>query len=98
MMERLAKSYGDRLLILGVGFGEEPSAVREFVGRYGITYPILLDPTVENFYRWSAPFGLPRHYFTDPHGTIVYEVTRELPPGQMAGVLEDLIGPIRRTE
>nr|MBA2631807.1 TlpA family protein disulfide reductase [Chloroflexota bacterium] len=39
MMQRLAEAYGDRLLILGVDYGEEPGAVRDFVDRYGITYP-----------------------------------------------------------
>lgn len=95
MMERLAEAYGDRLLVLGVDFGEEPSAVREFVERYGITYPILLDPTLENFFRWSPLFGLPRHYFIDPDGTVVYEVQGELPPGEMAAVLEKLLGSLK---
>lgn len=94
MMQRLAEAYGDRLLILGVDFGEEPEAVREFVDRYDITYPILLDPTLANFYRWSPLFGLPRHYFIDADGTVVYEVAGELPPGQMAAVLDELLGPV----
>lgn len=98
MMQRLAEAYGDRLLVLGVDFGEEPSAVREFVERYGITYPILLDPTLENYYRWSPHFGLPRHYFIDPDGTVVYEVPGELPPSDMARVLEQLLGRIQRTD
>lgn len=92
MMERLAQAYGDRLLVLGVDFGEEPGAVRTFVERYGITYPILLDPTLDNFYRWSPVFGLPRHYFVDADGTVVYEVTGELAPEEMASVLEELLG------
>jgi len=98
MMQRLAEAYGDRLLILGVDYGEEPGAVRDFVDRYGITYPILLDPTLENFFRWSPVFGLPRHYFVDSSGTVVYEVSGELPADQMAGVLEELIGPIEPTD
>lgn len=98
MMQRLAQAYGDRLLILGVDFGEEPAAVRDFADRYGISYPILLDPTLENFYRWSPQFGLPRHYFVDPSGTVVYEVPGELPASQMAGVLEKLLGPTEPKE
>lgn len=93
MMQRLSEAYGDRLLILAVDFGEEVGAVRTFVERYGLTYPVLLDPSLENFYRWSAQFGLPRHYFVDAEGTIVYEVVGELPPETMAGVVEDLLGP-----
>lgn len=94
MMERLAQAYGDRLLVVGVDFGEELRAVNEFVDRYGITYPILLDPDLENFFRWSPQFGLPRHYFVDANGTVVYEVLGELDPQQMAGVLADLLDPV----
>ncbi|MEJ7803699.1 MAG: TlpA disulfide reductase family protein [Candidatus Limnocylindria bacterium] len=98
MMQRLAEAYGDRLLILGVDYGEEPGAVRDFVDRYGITYPILLDPSLQNFFRWSPVFGLPRHYFVDSGGTVVYEVPGELPAGQMAGVLDELLGPVEPTD
>jgi cytochrome c biogenesis protein CcmG/thiol:disulfide interchange protein DsbE len=95
MMQRLADAYGDRLLILGVDFGEEPAAVRQFVDRYGIGYPILLDPTLETFYRWSPQFGLPRHYFLDARGTVVREIAGELPPEQMVALLDELLGPPR---
>lgn len=93
MMQRLADAYGDRLLILGVDFGEEPSAVRQFVDRYGIGYPILLDPTLDTFYRWSSQFGLPRHYFVDAGGTVIREIPGELPPDQMVALLDELLGP-----
>ncbi len=93
MMQRLADAYGDRLLILGVDFGEEPSAVRQFVDRYGIGYPILLDPTLDTFYRWSPQFGLPRHYFVDARGTVIREITGELPPDRMLVLLAELLGP-----
>ncbi len=93
MTQRLADAYGDRLLILGVDFGEEPAAVRQFVDRYGIGYPILLDPTLDTFYRWSPQFGLPRHYFVDAGGTVVREVAGELPPEEMLALLSELLGP-----
>ena len=93
MMQRLADAYGDRLLILGVDFGEEPAAVRQFADRYAIGYPILLDPTLDTFYRWSPQFGLPRHYFVDARGTVVREIPGELPPEQMVALLDELLGP-----
>ena len=93
MMQRLADAYGDRLLILGVDFGEEPSAVRQFADRYGIDYPILLDPTLDTFYRWSPQFGLPRHYFIDAGGTVIREIAGELPPEEMLALLSELLGP-----
>ena len=91
MMQRLHERYGDRVLILGVDFGEERSAVDDFVSRYGITYPILLDPTLENFYRWSPTFGLPKHYFVNADGVVVREIPGELPPSRMLETLDDLL-------
>lgn len=92
-MERLAEVYGDRLLILGIDWGEERASVAGFAGRYAIGYPILLDPTLANFYRWAAGAGLPRHYFVDAEGRVVREVVGPLEPARMAAILSDLLGP-----
>ena len=94
-MQRLHERFGDRVLIVGVDFGEEPGAVADFVDRYGITYPILLDPQLNNFYRWSPQFGLPRHYFVDGTGRVVREVPGGLPPEKMIETLEQLLGESR---
>ena len=92
-MQALADRYGDELLILGVDWGEERSAVEDFVERYGISYPILLDPSLDDYYRWSPQFGLPRHYFVGPDGTVLREVIGELPPDRMAEILDEMLGP-----
>ena len=91
MMQRLHERFGDRVLILGVDFGEERGTVVDFVERYGITYPILLDPTLDAFYRWSPQFGLPKHYFVDANGVVVREIPGELPPEAMLQTLEELL-------
>lgn len=92
-MQRLADAYADRLLVLGVDWGESRASVTDFAGRYALRYPILLDPKLDNFYRWSSRDGLPRHYFVDGRGTLVREVIGPLAPAQMATILEELIGP-----
>jgi thiol-disulfide isomerase/thioredoxin len=92
-MQRLAEAYGNRLLVLGVDRGESRQSVESFVDRYEIGYPILLDPTLDNFYRWSSLDGLPRHYFVDDSGTVVREVIGPLDPARMAALLEELLGP-----
>jgi len=97
MMQRLHERYGDRVLILGVDFGEERGTVTDFIDRYGITYPILLDPTLENFYRWSPQFGLPKHYFVDANGVVLREIPGELPPEAMLATLDELLGDLRGT-
>ena len=93
-MQRLADAYGDRLLILGIDWGESRQSVEDFVARYEVGYPILLDPTLANFYRWSSLDGLPRHYFVNDAGTIVREVIGPLDPARMASILDDLLGPV----
>ena len=92
-MQRLADAYGDRLLVLGLDWGESRASVVDFIERYEISYPILLDPSLDNFYRWSARSGLPRHYFVDGSGTVVREVIGPLAPARMLEMVEELLGP-----
>ena len=91
-MERIAEAYGDELLILGVNWGEGRDAVGDWVERYGITYPILLDPGLATYYRWADADGLPRHYFIGPEGTVVREIVGPLDPARMVGIVEELLG------
>ena len=90
-MQALAEEHPDDLLILGVDWGEGSDRVRDFVERYAIDYPILLDPTLEVFYRWSSTDGLPRHYFVGPDGTVVREVIGPLAPARMVQILNELL-------
>ncbi|MEP7040785.1 MAG: TlpA disulfide reductase family protein [Chloroflexota bacterium] len=92
-MQRLADAYGDHLLILGIDWGESRASVTDFVDRYAISYPILLDPSLDNFYHWSGRSGLPRHYFVDGGGTVVREIIGPLAPARMLEIVEELLGP-----
>jgi thiol-disulfide isomerase/thioredoxin len=92
-MQALSEAYGDRLLILGVDWGESRESVASFLDRYGIRYPILLDPTLDTYYRWAATDALPRHFFVDAQGVVVREVIGELEPARMEVILGELIGP-----
>jgi thiol-disulfide isomerase/thioredoxin len=91
-MQRLGEAYGGELLIVGVDWGEGREAVEGFVDRYGIAYPILLDPTLENYYRWASTDGLPRHYFVGRDGVVLREVIGPLDPDQMVAIVEELLG------
>jgi thiol-disulfide isomerase/thioredoxin len=90
-MQRLATEYADELLILGVDWGEGRDAVTDFVERYGVTYPILLDPTLETYYRWAGTDGLPRHYFIGAEGTVLREIIGPLDPARMVAILDELL-------
>jgi thiol-disulfide isomerase/thioredoxin len=90
-MQRLADAYPDELLILGVDWGEEERAVRDFVERYAIEYPILLDPDLDAYYRWASTDGLPRHYFIGAEGTVLREIVGPLEPARMVAIVEELL-------
>jgi thiol-disulfide isomerase/thioredoxin len=90
-MQRLATEYADDLLVLGVNWGEEDAAVADFVGRYGVTYPILLDPGLDIYYDWAGTDGLPRHYFIGESGTVLREVIGPLDPARMVEIVEELL-------
>jgi thiol-disulfide isomerase/thioredoxin len=92
-MQRLEDAYGNRLVVLGLDWGESRASVEDFIGRYEVSYPILLDPTLDNYYRWSARAGLPRHYFVNGNGTVVREVIGPLAPARMLEIVEELLGP-----
>ena len=91
-MQRLAEAHEGELLVLGVDWGEGRDAVEDFVDRYGVTYPILLDPSLENYYRWATADGLPRHYFIGSDGTVLREIIGPLDPAQMVAILDELLG------
>ena len=90
-MQRLADAYARELVVLGVDWGEGRDAIEDFIDRYGVTYPILLDPTLENYYRWASTDGLPRHYFIGSDGTVLREVIGPLEPSEMATILDELL-------
>jgi thiol-disulfide isomerase/thioredoxin len=90
-MQRIAEEYADDLLILGVNWGEEDAAVTDFADRYGVTYPVLLDPGLDIYYDWAGTDGLPRHYFIGESGTVLREVIGPLEPARMVEIVEELL-------
>ncbi len=90
-MQRLSEQYADELLVLGVDWGEGRDVVEDFVERYGVEYPILLDPGLEAYYRWAGTDGLPRHYFIGVEGTVLREVIGPLEPSRMVAIVEELL-------
>lgn len=69
-LEAVARRYADRgLVVVGVNIGESPSAVRSFVDRSGLTFPVWLDPG-EASLRAFATISLPSTFLIDPSGLV----------------------------
>lgn len=90
-MQALGERYPGRLLILGVNWGEATDSIADFVGRYEVDYPIVLDPTLDTYYAWNPTDGLPRHFFVDGDGIVVRQVIGPLAPSAMVEILDELL-------
>jgi peroxiredoxin len=77
------------LVVLAIDIQEPAEVVREYAGRYELTYPIAFD-TYAAIMKTYAVFGLPTHYFIDRDGTIrdryFGPLTRELMERRIAAI------------
>ncbi len=69
LLQRLAERYADRLVVLGVNYGEDAAAVQAFAAEYGLTFPLLLDPQ-RQVVRLYGVRGLPTTVFLDAEGRV----------------------------
>lgn len=68
-LEEAWRAYRSRgLVVVGIEQQDAPATVRDFVARFGVTYPVLLDE--EGKYGAAAGFGLPTSAFLDRGGNI----------------------------
>lgn len=87
-LQRMYEKYKDEgVVILGVNLGEKPIVrVENFTKRFGVTYPILLDPELEIRDRYAVR-SYPTTFFVDAKGII-----REIKVGGMTeGFMETQI-------
>jgi len=61
--------HKDGLVLIGIDIQEEPTGVREYVTRYGMTYTIGMDVSGAVMHTYRV-FGIPTHYFIDRNGII----------------------------
>ncbi len=71
---RALDSHGSKgLTVVGVNIEESTSVAQDFVGEFGVEYPIPMDfdGAVFRAYGGGGPSGPPRSFFIDPDGVIV---------------------------
>ncbi|WP_324891803.1 redoxin domain-containing protein [Paenibacillus sp.] len=90
-LQRMHEKYAEQgVVILGVNLGEKPVVrVEQFVDRFGVTYPILLDPELDVRDRYGVR-SYPTTFFVDSAG-----VVREVKVGGMTeGYMDSVIGQL----
>ncbi|MBD8032488.1 MULTISPECIES: peroxiredoxin family protein [Solibacillus] len=73
-LQRIYEEYNDQLEILAVNMTKKdtPKDVQEFVNRYGLTFPVLLDEQGDVSMTYGA-FTIPTTIFIDEKGNIKHE-------------------------
>ncbi len=73
LLERAAKSYGADVQFIGVASRDERRPAEQFIDRFGVSYPNLIDTTGE-IRRFLGVRGLPTTYVFDRRGRLVGQI------------------------
>jgi peroxiredoxin len=74
--DRLPAPQGQGAEVFAINAGQERPAVAAFIGKLGVTYPVLLDESASIAKRYGV-VGLPTTYFVDAKGVVRGKVIGE---------------------
>lgn len=82
VLEKIVHEYQPKgVIFLGIAVDDTEKKMKEFIARYGVTFPVGLDKTAE-IQKAFGLYGIPTTYFIDKKGIINYfhsgTVTEEL--------------------
>ena len=85
-----AKYRAQGLAVLGVFIDEDATAVRDYAGRVGFTFPMVADPSgkIADVYR---TYGIPIHFFVGRDGTIREVRIGRLTPSDMEQLVQQIV-------
>ncbi|HEY7399882.1 MAG TPA: TlpA disulfide reductase family protein [Actinomycetota bacterium] len=90
-LERLARSYADRgVRFVGVQYRDNEAGGREWLRRFDVTYPSLMDPSgsyVDDFGFFSIPYT----YVADRSGTIRWVVAGQTNEQQLRELIDRVL-------
>ena len=89
-LERASRVYRDRVAFIGVNVQDTDASAREFLRRFGVTYPNGRDPggAISVDYGMS---GVPESYFVDRDGQIVRKWQGPLDDQRLRAFLDELL-------
>ena len=82
VLEKIVREYAPKgVVFLGIAIDDTEEKVKDFVAKYGVTFPVGLDKTAA-IQKSFGLYGIPTTYFIDKQGVINYfhsgSVTEEL--------------------
>ncbi len=92
LFEATWKKYKDRgLMVIGVDIQDKEANAREFMQRFGFTFPNAPDPGSKVSIDYGV-YGVPETFFLDGQGKIAYKHVGALTPALMEAQVLSLLG------
>ncbi len=94
-LEKVYEQYRDSgLSVVGINSGlqDDPTAARDFVKKYGLTYPILLDKDDAVIHAYGV-IGLPTSVFVNAQGQIMTIQAGGMDAATLKDILDRLLAP-----
>jgi cytochrome c biogenesis protein CcmG/thiol:disulfide interchange protein DsbE len=90
VLEQGSRAYADRVTFIGVDVQDTDGAARDFLRRFGVSYPNGRDASgvIAVDYGMS---GVPETYFVDRNGTLVRKWQGALDQDRLRSFLDDLL-------
>jgi len=88
-LQKFHEEFGDKIVLLGINWGEALEEVKDFVNRYGVSYTNVMDKDGKFFVLYALT-GLPTSYWIDEQGII-----RGMWLGAMS--VEDMVEGFKKT-
>jgi thiol-disulfide isomerase/thioredoxin len=94
ILERAQRANGPRIAVVGVNYQDIPGDTRDFVRRLGVTFPALIEDSIENpvATRYDV-HAMPDTLFIDATGVVRARVYGQTNTHDLEAALSDLLRP-----
>ena len=90
VLEQASRAYRDRVVLIGVNVQDTEPLARDFLRRFGVTYPNGRDATGAIAVEYGMS-GVPETYFVDRDGQLVRKWQGALDEARLRSFLDDLV-------
>jgi cytochrome c biogenesis protein CcmG, thiol:disulfide interchange protein DsbE len=93
VLERVQRENGDRIAVVGVNYRDFPGDTRAFVHRLGVTFPTLLENSIDNpvAARYDV-HAMPDTVFIDAHGVVRDRLYGPTTAEELESAVDSLLG------
>ncbi len=71
-LQTIANERSGEIALFGINMGEEADAIRTYMTRYHLSFPMLLKPDDATFANYQLQLGIPQTVIISPQGQMVW--------------------------